>query len=329
MDITIRNLKKSFGLVQALKPTNLVIKPRHFTTLLGPSGCGKTTLLRLIAGLETPDQGELYVGDECIFSCTKQFYKPAHQRNFGMVFQDFALWPHMTVFENIAFGLRATGRIQNLNHLVYEAIEMIRLTGLEKRYPHELSGGQQQRVAFARAVIIKPQLILFDEPLSALDAVLRNEMRIELLNLVNNFGLTVLYVTHDQTEALSMSDEIVVMKDGQILQAGSPEAIYETPSHPFVASFIGKANWLVQNQTLFRPEHICWERDDRFHTFQGIIQSVNYIGDRYEIQLDMGDRRIWTGYHKTRLSIGNKVNLYVSPQNFYHICQAEGSASWK
>ena len=327
MNITIRDFRKSFGTVHALQATNLIIKQQHFTTLLGPSGCGKTTLLRLIAGLETPDQGELYVGDECLFSSKKHLDKPTYCRNFGMVFQDFALWPHMTVFENIAFGLRATGRIKNLDKLVKEAIEIVRLTGLEKRYPHQLSGGQQQRVAFARAVIIKPQLILFDEPLSALDAVLRNEMRIELINLVKNFGLTVLYVTHDQIEALAMSDEIVVMQAGQILQIGTPEAIYKTPSHPFVASFIGKSNWIVPEQTLFRPEQLRWEsaNDEVCTTYAATVQSVSYMGNGYEIQLNMGTKGVWTGYHQIRLPVGSKMAIYVSPQDIYHIHQAEGS----
>lgn len=184
----------------------------------------------MIAGLETPDQGELRLGDDILFSSAKRIDRPTHRRNFGMVFQDFALWPHMTVFENIAFGLRASGKTKELKRVVQEAVDMVRLQGLEQRYPHQLSGGQQQRVAFARAVVMKPQLVLFDEPLSALDAMLRDEMRIELTGLVRDIGLTALYVTHDQVEAMSMSDEIVVMKAGQILQKGTPEQIYNTPS---------------------------------------------------------------------------------------------------
>ena len=176
-----------------------------------------------------------------------------------MVFQDFALWPHMTVFDNVAFGLRATKQTNHLREKVEDAIKRVRLQGMEKRYPHELSGGQQQRVAFARAIVTKPHFILFDEPLSALDAILREEMRIELMDIVHSIGLTALYVTHDQTEAMSMSDQIIVMKQGEVLQKGTPEDIYVKPSHEFVAKFVGKANWLVEGK-MVRPEHVSWTK---------------------------------------------------------------------
>ncbi|TBL69676.1 ABC transporter ATP-binding protein [Paenibacillus thalictri] len=319
MDIIIDGLAKSFGQVQALKPTRLRIRKGGFTTLLGPSGCGKTTLLRMIAGLESPDAGEIRVGDEVIFSSGKRVDKPVHRRNFGMVFQDFALWPHMTVFENVAFGLRATGQSKEMPSRVLEAIERVRLGGMEKRLPHQLSGGQQQRVAFARAVVARPQLVLFDEPLSALDAMLRDEMRTELTSLVRDFGLTALYVTHDQTEAMSMSDEVVVMKDGRVLQSGTPEQIYAMPAHPFVASFIGKSNWLEPGKRMIRPEHIRWQREPGLETYRATIRSVSYMGDRYEIQLDMGQLGSWTAYHGTRLSAGETAELYVSPQHICHI----------
>ena len=177
-----------------------------------------------------------------------------------MVFQDFALWPHMTVFENVAFGLRATKQTNHLREKVEDAIKRVRLQGMEKRYPHELSGGQQQRVAFARAIVTKPHFILFDEPLSALDAILREEMRIELMDIVHSIGLTALYVTHDQIEAMSMSDQIIVMKQGEVLQKGTPEDIYVKPSHEFVAKFVGKANWLVEGEKMIRPEHVSWTK---------------------------------------------------------------------
>lgn len=179
--LIISGLEKKFGDVHALKPADLTIAAGSFTTLLGPSGCGKTTLLRLLAGLETPDAGEIVADGELIFSSSRKISQPIHRRNFGMVFQDFALWPHLSVFENVAFGLRASRQKKELRSRVQEALRSVRLEGLELRFPHQLSGGQQQRVAFARAVVTRPRLVLFDEPLSALDAVLRDEMRLELL----------------------------------------------------------------------------------------------------------------------------------------------------
>ena len=325
MDVVISGLEKSFGPVQALHKSDLIIRKGQFTTLLGPSGCGKTTLLRMIAGLEKPDRGEIYLGDECLFSAARRIDKPAHRRHFGMVFQDFALWPHMTVFENIAFGLRATGDTKELKSRVGQAIEMVRLGGMEKRYPHQLSGGQQQRVAFARAVAMKPQLVLFDEPLSALDAVLRDELRLELMSLVQDIGLTALYVTHDQSEAMSMSDRIVVMQEGRILQQGAPEDIYRKPSHPFVARFVGKSNWLVQDRQLFRPEHIEWSMppDGSAVAYAGKIASVSYACERYEIRLDMGALGHWTAYHPQRLRPGDSVTVYIAPQHIRHIGDEE------
>ncbi|MCS7463840.1 ABC transporter ATP-binding protein [Paenibacillus doosanensis] len=323
MDVVIQGLQKSFDDVQALHATDLRIRQGRFTTLLGPSGCGKTTLLRMIAGLETPDQGEIAVGDECMYSSARRIEQPAHRRGFGMVFQDFALWPHMTVFENVAFGLRASGKTKDLKRQVQEAVDQVRLGGMEDRYPHQLSGGQQQRVAFARAVVTKPRLVLFDEPLSALDAMLRDEMRLELISLVRDIGLTALYVTHDQTEAMSMSDEIVVMKQGRILQIGRPEDIYGAPEHPFVAQFIGKSNWLAKDRSLVRPEHIRWrpedEAEDKEQRYTGTIRSVSYLGDRYEVQLDMGELGLWTAYHQRRLPHGEQANLYVSEKHIHHI----------
>lgn len=314
MEIEIRGIHKSFQGTAALLPTDLTLRHGQFTTLLGPSGCGKTTLLRMIAGLERPDGGEIYAADRCIYSAHKRFDVPAHQRNFGMVFQDFALWPHMTVYENVAFGLKAAKLKAGLKQKVTEALAMVRLQGMEDRYPHQLSGGQQQRVAFARAVAIRPALVLFDEPLSALDAVLREEMRIEMMSLVKDMGLTALYVTHDQVEAMSMSDEIVVMRKGEVLQRGTPETIYEAPSHPFVASFIGKSNWLSADQTMVRPEHVTWNRSSAEDIcYQATVLSVSYVGERYEIRLQLDGLDNWTVYLDRRVAIGERVNLYVSP----------------
>lgn len=321
MQLSIRGIEKFFNKMQVLKSIEITINKGSFTTLLGPSGCGKTTLLRCISGLEEPDSGEIYLGDECLFSREKKINKSIHLRNFGMVFQDFALWPHMTVFENIAFGLRATGQKKDLNKKVMEAIEIVRLQGMEKRFPHELSGGQQQRVAFARAVVLRPQIVLFDEPLSALDAILREEMRLEIINLVHNIGLTAIYVTHDQSEALAMSDEIVVMNKGEVLQIGSPENIYNKPVKPFVAKFIGKSNWLIEDKRLVRPEHVYLNpiEDEEVETYEGIVAAASYVGDRYEVLVHVMNIGRFTVYHTSKMQQGYKVKIYIKKKDIYEV----------
>ncbi len=319
MTLQLNGINKSFGSAAALDKVELSFAQGQFTTLLGPSGCGKTTLLRIIAGLETPDQGEIRFGDMVLFDKVRKINRPVHQRNFGMVFQDFALWPHLTVLENVAFGLKAKGDTANWRKRSLEAIEMVRLNGMEKRYPHQLSGGQQQRVALARAVAIRPQLVLFDEPMSALDALLRDEMRLELMNLVRNIGFTAVYVTHDQTEAMSMSDEVVVMQNGRVLQKDVPEAIYRSPQHAFTARFIGKTNWLETDKRLVRPEHVKWvKQGEQDLTVQGIVQAVSYIGERYEIVVKAdGMPGSWMVYDTERRTIGEAVQLYV-PRHHIH-----------
>ena len=206
MKISLHNISKSFGKKEVITDLSLEMEDGKFTTLLGSSGCGKTTLLRMIAGLETPDSGEILFDGEPVFSVEKNINVPPEKRNLSFVFQDFALWPHMTVFENVAFGLRARKQKENIKERVQEALDAVKLSDLAGRYPHELSGGQQQRVAFARAIIIKPQCILFDEPLSALDAQLRETMRIEIKQMTAKLNMTSVFVTHDQSEAMSMSD---------------------------------------------------------------------------------------------------------------------------
>ncbi|RNB82851.1 ABC transporter ATP-binding protein [Brevibacillus panacihumi] len=319
MDLIVKQLTKSFGAVQALQPLDLHIRSGEFTTLLGPSGCGKTTLLRMIAGLETPDSGEIWLDDECVFSSEKGVFKPVHKRKLGMVFQDFALWPHLTVYENVAFGLKATKQTNGMKERVMDAIGAVRLSGLEQRYPSQLSGGQQQRVAFARAIAVEPKLILFDEPLSALDALLRDEMRAELLHLVQSRGLTAIYVTHDQLEAMSMSDQILVMQGGKVLQKGAPEEIYHRPTEPFVAKFVGKSNWIDPDKQMIRPEKLRWRGRPGDLTWSAVVKRVSYLGDRYEIMLELEDGTVWAAYHDHRLQAGDRVLVYASPHDIHSI----------
>lgn len=235
--IELKDLTKAYGDSSALENINLEIKNGEFITLLGPSGCGKTTLLRLLSGIEKPDAGHIYIDGKDV---TKL---PPEQRHLNMVFQSYALFPHMTVFENVAFGLRSKRLPENeINTRVQEALDMVKLGKFAQRKPTQLSGGQQQRVAIARAVVNRPIVLLLDEPLSALDYNLRKEMQIELKMLQRKLGITFIFVTHDQEEALSMSDRVAVMNAGVIEQIGTPRAVYEEPHNLFVADFIGEAN---------------------------------------------------------------------------------------
>lgn len=244
--IEVKGLTKIFGKnVVAVDNANFSLKNGEFISLLGPSGCGKSTILNMISGLIEPTEAEIFVDEKCFYSHIKQINVPAEKREMGMVFQDFALWPHLNVFENVAFGLRLRKvPSKEIQKKVLESLEMVQLPGFEKRLPRELSGGQQQRVAFARAIVISPKVLLLDEPLSALDAKLREEMREEITNLVGELNITTIYVTHDQVEALTMSDRMFVMNQGKILREGTPLAIYEDPRVSFVAAFIGKSNFI-------------------------------------------------------------------------------------
>ena len=238
--IVIKNLTKRFGDVVAINDVSLVIEPGAFLTLLGPSGCGKTTLLRCVAGLEDPDGGEIYIGDKLVFSHRQGISLPAGKRDLGLVFQNYALWPHMKVYENIAFALE----IQKLpraeiDQRVKEALAQVQMEGYADRYPREMSGGQQQRIALARMLAYRPKVFLMDEPLSNLDARLRMDMRAELKHLHHVAGATTIYVTHDQVEALTMSTQVAVMKEGVLQQLDTPERVYRYPANLFVADFIG------------------------------------------------------------------------------------------
>ena len=250
--LRVTGLEKSFSSdgrrVMAVKSVSFTVGTGQFFTLLGPSGCGKTTTLQCIAGLETPDAGEIVMGDEVMFSGRDGLNVPAHRRNIGMVFQSYAIWPHMTVYENVAFplvyGHRGRAEPGEVHPRVMRALERVKLETLADRRAPFLSGGQQQRVALARALVHEPPLLLFDEPLSNLDAKLREEMRVDIRRLTESLGMTTVYVTHDQVEALAMSDRIALMRDGRIVQEGPPREVYFHPRDGFVADFLGGSNVL-------------------------------------------------------------------------------------
>lgn len=238
--IELNNINKYYGDNHVLKDLDLVIEDGEFMTLLGPSGCGKTTTLRIIAGLEKPQNGTLYIGEKEVINANERFYEDPGKRNLNLVFQSYALWPHMTVFENVAFGLTIAKEAKDvITKKVQKVLKQMRIDELAGRYPSELSGGQQQRVAIARAIVTEPQVLLLDEPLSNLDAKLRVEMRSELKRLHHELGTTIVYVTHDQTEALTMSSRIAVFFNGVLDQVDTPMEIYQNPSSLRVADFIG------------------------------------------------------------------------------------------
>jgi iron(III) transport system ATP-binding protein len=241
--IEVDRLEVRYGAVPAVCGVSFRVMPAEQLTLLGPSGCGKTTTLRAIAGLEQPASGEIRIGGVPVYSSAKRINIPAEKRGLSMVFQSYAIWPHMTVFENVAYGLRVRGEgRQEIVQKVDAALDMVQMRDFRERRASQLSGGQQQRVALARAFVFSPAVLLFDEPLSNLDAKLRADMRLELRELQRRLGITSVYVTHDLEEALAMSDRIVVMRDGLIEQIGSPGQIYDLPRNAFVADFVGSSN---------------------------------------------------------------------------------------
>lgn len=321
--IRIKGLKKSFmarhGRVDALKGIDLDISEGEFFVLLGPSGCGKTTTLRCVAGLERPDEGQIEISDTLVNSTDEGIYIPTEKRDIGMVFQSYAIWPHMNVFKNVAFPLtQGKQRFpkQVVEEKVLEALKLVELEGLGSRPATDLSGGQQQRVAMARAVVTKPKILLMDEPLSNLDARLRESMRRELSKITKSIGVTTLYVTHDQAEALSLGDRVCVMNDGEILQVGSPEQVYAHPPDLFVAQFVGEMNFIKgkvsgqsqvetklgtlecavpsscqkgSNVTLaIRPEHLTLmdKSDQHSRSVEGTIVSRNFIGNAAQMEVD-------------------------------------------
>ncbi|MBW1980554.1 MAG: ABC transporter ATP-binding protein [Deltaproteobacteria bacterium] len=237
--VEVRNLTKKYGDVVAVDDVSFVIEEKEFLVLLGPSGCGKTTMLRMIAGLEVPTSGEIYLKNSLVFSSKKGVFIPARERDVGLVFQSYALWPHMTVFDNIAFGLRVKKKDrETISKSVAHVLGYMQLAGMEQRYPQEMSGGQQQRVALARMLVSEPHIFLMDEPLSNLDAKLRLEMRAEIKNLHLQTNATTVYVTHDQVEAQTMADRIAVINRGRVEQLDTPKNVYHQPRTLFVADFI-------------------------------------------------------------------------------------------
>jgi iron(III) transport system ATP-binding protein len=344
MRVVLKNLTKHFGATAAVAGATFDIEARELFFLLGPSGCGKTTLLRLLAGFYQPDGGEIFFGERRMNGV------PPHERNTGMVFQNYALWPHMTVAENVTYGLEVRGvPAAERRQRVEAALAMVRMQDYAKRAPNQLSGGQQQRVALARALVIRPDLILLDEPLSNLDARLRLEMREEIRRIHEQTRITTIYVTHDQKEALSMASRMAVMRQGQIEQIGPPRAVYRSPANRFVADFIGETNWLEAEVMAvsggemrlrtecaafatppveglapgdrawlgLRPEAIRIGSNG-VNSFEAVIRQVTYLGeiDRYELQLSSGgllhaseQNPVEARGHGTRLS------LHVRPED--------------
>lgn len=275
--VQFKGIYKRFGNVVAVEKMDLDIEEGHLVTLLGPSGCGKTTLLRMLAGLEDPTEGDMYIKGKRVNDV------PIHKRNLGMIFQNYALFPHKTIYDNVAFGLKYRNVTkEEAREKVARALEMVRLPGVENRMPSQLSGGQQQRIAMARAIVIEPDVLLMDEPLSALDENLREEMRREIDNLQLDLGITTIFVTHDQREALSMSHKIVVMKEGKKQQEGGPESVYNEPTNHFVADFLGHSNF-ISGQVVAVDDDQVVVRIETGDTLSALNKGTYQEGDRVEM----------------------------------------------
>ncbi|MBE9914588.1 ABC transporter ATP-binding protein [Paenibacillus donghaensis] len=355
--LDLKNVNKVFGQNHVLKDINLQIERGKFITFLGPSGCGKTTLLRSIAGFYTVDQGEVWIDGKIVNDL------PPYKRGTPMVFQEYALFPHMTVFDNVAYGLDIKKVPEaEVQQRVQAALTQVKLTGLEERYPHQMSGGQQQRVAMARALVMNSPIILLDEPLSNLDAKLREEVRVELRNIQQDLGLTVIYVTHDQLEALSMSDYIVVFNRGRIDQYGTPHDIYYKPRTRYVADFIGTTNFIEgvverqdgnianvvygKGQKVAIPTEGSWSPGEKvilsvrpeslrlnpaetldFH-MKGKVQATMFLGEkeRYYIMDDEGKEWIIDAYDIGQTSFDGEVTFAAKAGKLHIIQYDEGEA---
>jgi iron(III) transport system ATP-binding protein len=348
-EVRVSGLVKTFGRVVAVEGISFAAKAGEFLTLLGPSGCGKTTTLRLIAGLERPDAGEIHVGDRAVSSSEDGVFVPPERRGMGMVFQSYAIWPHMTVFENVAFPLQEL-RVprREIRERVMAMLGTVGLGAFHDRPAPMLSGGQQQRVALARALVSNPEVLLLDEPLSNLDARLREEMRFELRDMQARLGITSIFVTHDQAEAMTLSDHVVVMNLGRIEQEGRPEDVYQRPRTPFVMDFLGRANhlparvardgagwvarlnghgfgvriddsapWTEGQEVVlaFRPDGVEARPSAADGAWVGVVRSSVYIGGRVEYVVDLGGITVRaTGPVDPRLPHESRAHLTVSPR---------------
>lgn len=352
MEIRIRNLNKNYlsqgKTITALSNVDLTIPANQIFTLLGPSGCGKTTLLRCIVGLEIPDSGEIAIGDKVVWSKDRGIFIPPEKRGLSMVFQTYAIWPHLNVFDNVAYPLQLRNESKaEIKKKVERTLRFVQLEGFENRSATKLSGGQQQRVALARALAPEPKVILFDEPLSNLDAKLREETRKELRSFLTGLKITAVYVTHDRIEALSLSDTIAVMKEGQICEIGSPKEIYFASKQRFVADFVGRTNLIegtvikTENNTVLthtsigqvtcntqstpgvgsvitlsvRPESTRVTRSIAGqNTLRGKVESLLFIGDAYEGVIKIGETSLITRIEMdVDIKEGDEVGVHIDP----------------
>jgi putative spermidine/putrescine transport system ATP-binding protein len=335
-DIRIRGLRKSYGDVAAVDGIELDIEHGEFFTMLGPSGSGKTTTLRMIAGFETPDEGTIELAGEDVSRL------PPYDRPVNTVFQDYALFPHMNVQDNVEYGLRVkkVARDERRRRAV-EALEMVRLASHGDRKPAQLSGGQRQRVALARAIVNRPKVLLLDEPLGALDLKLRQQMQIELKSIQKDIGITFVYVTHDQEEALTMSDRIAVFNDGRIEQIGPPAEVYEHPESEFIAGFVGVSNVIERDGRRYtvRPEKIDVLDDGQSprsgsHVEEGVVRDVQYVGPvtRYHVTLDRGGelqalaQNLEESSGEVLATMGRRVRLQWRPEQESEIVEREGDS---
>ncbi len=346
--LKVEGLSKRFGSVQAVDNVHFEVKDGQVLSLLGPSGCGKTTTLRCLAGFEMPDQGKIFLDDREISILAPE------QRGIGMVFQNYALWPHMTVYGNLSFGLQIRKlEEKEITERIKKALSMVRLSGYEDRYPRQLSGGQQQRIAMARALVIEPDIMLLDEPLSNLDAQLREEMRFEFIELQRKLGITAIYVTHDQAEAMVISDKIIILNQGRVVQTGTPREIYSLPQNRFVAGFIAVTSFITgvvidtdkNNQNVIKTEDNLLihalrpgfkigdkvsiairintvrfiqednKKNTRINVFTGSIEQASYLGDIIDYRIRVGKWMIRTDSRaQINYQVGDRVHIYLPPE---------------